>query len=147
MSVGFRRLGKSESGCCPRPGDGRESRPQVLEVSKVGRYSRPSNDGGHTDAKSAQGGEQPTLVGQRVRARRGGSQSGERPKASFYPKDAAAVAGSLQPLYRFLDLLLYRRRVGLMVWFRHGQQELPHSSGEFLPLFSVCVAEFKHSGQ
>ena len=69
----------------------------MLEVSKVGGYSRPGNDGGHIDAKSAQSGEQPTLVGQRVRARGGGTQSGERPKTSFYPKDATAVAGSLQP--------------------------------------------------
>jgi hypothetical protein len=80
---------------------------------KVGGCSCPGNNGGHIDAKPAQGGEQPTLVGQRVRAR----GTGEGPQASFYPRDAATVAGSLQPLYRFLDLLLYSSRVGLVVWF------------------------------
>ena len=54
------------------------------------------------------------------------------------------MAGPLQPQYSFFDLLLNRDRVCFVAWFRHGQQELAHCSGEFLPFIFVCVAEFEH---
>lgn len=57
------------------------------------------------------------------------------------------MADPLQPLYRLLDLLLQRGRVGFLAWFRHGQQELAHGPGEFLPFIVVCFAKFEHLRQ
>ena len=118
-------------GCGLGPGCGGEGGPQVLEVGQVGGDSGPGDNGGDTDAKAAQGGEEPAILWQRVSACGCGPHTGEGPQASFNPEYAAAVPGTLQPLYRFLDLLLYRHRIGFVAWFRHRQQELAYIAGEF----------------